>query len=75
MKIFSWNCCRVGNPVTVHELKQLLVANGPDVVFLCETKIHSNSFSRIRSICRMEGCLVSSSEGKSDGLALLWREG
>ncbi|TYH10965.1 hypothetical protein ES288_A07G220800v1 [Gossypium darwinii] len=75
MKIFSWNCRGVGNLATVRELKQLLVANISDMVFLCETKIHSNSFQRIRTICRMEGCLAVSSEGKSGGLALLWREG
>ncbi|TYH01220.1 hypothetical protein ES288_A09G040300v1 [Gossypium darwinii] len=63
MKIFSWNCRGVGNPATVRELKQLLVANVPDTVFLCETKIHSNSFQPV------------SSEGKSGGLALLWRKG
>ncbi|KAK8283598.1 hypothetical protein V6Z12_D08G105400 [Gossypium hirsutum] len=75
MKIFSWNCRGVGNPATVRELKQLLIANVPNIVFLCETKIYSNEFSRIRSTCRMEGCLAVSSEGKSGGLALFWREG
>ncbi|KAK8292764.1 hypothetical protein V6Z11_D06G140800 [Gossypium hirsutum] len=75
MKIFSWNCRGVGNPTTVRELKQFLVANTPDIVFLCETKIHSNEFSRIRFMCRMEGCLAVSSEGKSGGMALLWRDG
>ncbi|TYG40385.1 hypothetical protein ES288_D12G088500v1, partial [Gossypium darwinii] len=69
------NCRGVGNPATVRELKQLLVANDPDIVFLCETKIHSNAFSRIRSTCRMEGCLAVCSEGRSGGLALMWREG
>ncbi|XP_012442051.2 uncharacterized protein LOC105767072 [Gossypium raimondii] len=75
MKIFCWNCHGIGNPATVRELKQLLVANDPDIVFLCETKIHSNAVSRVRSICRMEGCLAVSSDGKSGGLALMWREG
>ncbi|KAL1077791.1 hypothetical protein V6Z11_D10G119000, partial [Gossypium hirsutum] len=70
MKIFCWNCRGVGNLATVRELKQLLVANGPNVAFLCETKIHSNSFSRIHSIYRMKGCLPVSSEGKRGGLAL-----
>ncbi|PPD96676.1 hypothetical protein GOBAR_DD06312 [Gossypium barbadense] len=74
MKIFCWNCRGVGNLAIVRELKQLLVANGPNVAFLCETKIHSNSFSRIHSIYRMKGCLPVSSEGKRGGLALLWRE-
>ncbi|KAK8302591.1 hypothetical protein V6Z12_D04G097400 [Gossypium hirsutum] len=74
MKIFCWNCRGVGNPAIVRELKQLLVANVPDILFLCETKVHSNEFSRIQSRCRMGGCLTVSSEGKSGGLAMMWRE-
>ncbi|KAG4109648.1 hypothetical protein ERO13_1Z049493v2 [Gossypium hirsutum] len=75
MKILCWNCRGVGNPTTVREFRQLLVANVPDVVFLCKTKINSNRFQRIRSICRMEGCLAVDSAGKGGGLALLWRDG
>ncbi|MBA0817826.1 hypothetical protein Gohar_022187, partial [Gossypium harknessii] len=58
----------------VRELKQLLVANVPGILFLCKTKVHSNEFSRIQSRCRMGGCLAVNSEGKSGGLALMWRE-
>ncbi|KAK8366946.1 hypothetical protein V6Z12_A02G152300 [Gossypium hirsutum] len=75
MKIFCSNCYGVGNPVTVRELKQLLFSNVPDVVFLCETKIHSNSLSRVRSIYRMEGFMAINSKGKSGGLTLMWMEG
>ncbi|TYG71122.1 hypothetical protein ES288_D05G368900v1 [Gossypium darwinii] len=75
MRVFCWNCRGIGNPATVRELKQLLVANAHDVVFLCETKVHSNSFTRIRSMCRMDGCVAVNLEGKSGGLAMLWREG
>ncbi|TYG71121.1 hypothetical protein ES288_D05G368800v1 [Gossypium darwinii] len=75
MKIFCWNCRGVGNPATVRELKQLLVANVPDIVFLSETKIHANDLSYIRTLCRMEGCVGVSSDRKSGGLALMWREG
>ncbi|TYJ27776.1 hypothetical protein E1A91_A07G212200v1, partial [Gossypium mustelinum] len=75
MKILCLNCRGAENPATVRELKQLLTANVPDIIFLCETKIHSNGFHRIRTICRMEGCLAVDSEGKSGGLALLWKEG
>ncbi|KAA3462544.1 LINE-1 reverse transcriptase isogeny [Gossypium australe] len=74
MKILCWNCRGVGNPATVRELKQLLVANDPDIVFLCETKCHSNCFPRIRYRCRMDGCMAVNAEGKSSGLALMWRE-
>ncbi|MBA0567282.1 hypothetical protein Golob_012028 [Gossypium lobatum] len=75
MKILCWNCRGVGNPMTVHELKQLLVANDPDIVFLCETRVQSNKMSRIRCLCRMDGCLAVNAIGKSGGLAMLWREG
>ncbi|KAA3484147.1 expansin-A1-like [Gossypium australe] len=54
---------------------QLLVANSPNLVFVCETKINVNAISRVSSRCRMEGCLAISSEGKSGGLALMWKEG
>ncbi|XP_017604818.1 uncharacterized protein LOC108451663 [Gossypium arboreum] len=67
MRILSWNCRGVGNPATIRELKQLLVANVPDIVFLCETKIHSKGFSHIRSICKMEDYLAISLEGKVEG--------
>ncbi|TYJ17202.1 hypothetical protein E1A91_A09G035900v1 [Gossypium mustelinum] len=75
MKILSWNCRGARNQATVRELKQLLVANVPDIVFLCETKIKSNGFQRICNLCRMEGYLAVDSEGKSRGLALMWRAG
>ncbi|KAA3485063.1 reverse transcriptase [Gossypium australe] len=65
----------MGNPATVREFKQLLVANAPDIVFLSETKININSITRVSSLCRMEGCLVVRSEGKSGGLAMMWKEG
>ncbi|KAK8335251.1 hypothetical protein V6Z12_A09G041400, partial [Gossypium hirsutum] len=73
MKTLCCNCRGIGNPVTVHELKQLLVANNPDIVFLCETKFKFNNFSHIHTLCRMEGCLAVDSKGKSGGLALMWR--
>ncbi|KAK5802672.1 hypothetical protein PVK06_030285 [Gossypium arboreum] len=71
MKIFCWNCDGVGNPMTVRELKQLLVANNPDTVFLCETKVDSNKMSCIRNLCRTDGCLAINAIGKSGGLAML----
>ncbi|KAH1084400.1 hypothetical protein J1N35_024161, partial [Gossypium stocksii] len=71
----SWNCRGVGNPVTVRDLKQLLVANDLDVIFLCETKVKTNSFDSICRKCRMEGCLDVNAEGKSGGLVMMWKEG
>ncbi|TYH13599.1 hypothetical protein ES288_A06G151300v1 [Gossypium darwinii] len=39
MKLICWNCRGLGNLTTIQELKQLLVANNPDIVFLCQTKL------------------------------------
>ncbi|KAK5775238.1 hypothetical protein PVK06_043110 [Gossypium arboreum] len=75
MKILCWNYRGVGNPTIVRELKQLLIANSLDIVYLCEAKIQSSCFPRIHTMCGMEGCLAVSAKGKSRGLALLWREG
>ncbi|KAG8472680.1 hypothetical protein CXB51_034614 [Gossypium anomalum] len=50
----DWNCRGVGNLATFRKLKQLLIANILDIIFLCETKIHSNGFHHIRTMCRMD---------------------
>ncbi|MBA0598014.1 hypothetical protein Gorai_007794, partial [Gossypium raimondii] len=73
MKLLCWNCRGLGNPMTVRELKQLIIANNPDIVFLCETKMLSKNFTRIRNICRLDGCLAISSVGYSKGLVMLWK--
>ncbi|KAG4109599.1 hypothetical protein ERO13_1Z049322v2 [Gossypium hirsutum] len=74
MSIICWNCRGVGNPATVRDLKQLLVANDPNIIFFCETKINANKFDSIRRKCRMEGCLAVKVEGKSGGLVMMWKD-
>ncbi|KAG8503158.1 hypothetical protein CXB51_000959 [Gossypium anomalum] len=63
------------NTDKIRELKQLIVANDPDIIFLCEIKANINKFVSIRSRCRMEGCLAVNAIGKSGGLAIMWKEG
>lgn len=46
--------------MTVSDLRQLLTANAPNVVFLSETKLHANEFERTRIACKIEGCYVVS---------------
>ncbi|PPD70334.1 hypothetical protein GOBAR_DD32787 [Gossypium barbadense] len=74
MKFLCWNCRGLGNPATVRELKQLLVANNLDIIFLSETKMKANDFQRVQNRCKMENGLAVSFEGKSGGLTLIWRE-
>ncbi|MBA0671045.1 hypothetical protein Goklo_029793 [Gossypium klotzschianum] len=74
MKFLCWNCRGLRNPATVRELKQLLVANNLDIIFLSEIKMIANDFQRVQNRCKMENGLAVSSEGKSGGLTLIWRE-
>lgn len=74
VKILSWNCRGLGNPAIVTELRQLLVANVPDIIFLCETKLHKCDFDRISKRLNMAGCFVVDVVGRKGGLALLWSD-
>ncbi|KAA3479798.1 reverse transcriptase [Gossypium australe] len=75
MRILCWNCRGIENPAMVRKLKQLLVVSDLEVIFLCETKVHTNKFVSIRSKCRMEGCLAVNAINKSGGLVMMWKEG
>jgi len=39
MRVFSWNCCGLGNPRAVRALRGLVEEEDPDVLFLLETKL------------------------------------
>ncbi|KAG8493180.1 hypothetical protein CXB51_010593 [Gossypium anomalum] len=75
MKILCWSCRGIGNLTTIRELRKLFVANDPDIIFICETKTHTNKLASICSKCRMDGCLVVNAICKSGGLAMMWDEG
>ncbi|TYG80510.1 hypothetical protein ES288_D02G221900v1 [Gossypium darwinii] len=75
MKFMCWNCRGLGNLAKIRELKQLLVANNPDLIFLSETKMSANEFQRVQNKCRWQNGLTVNSEGRSGGLALMWRDG
>ncbi|KAG4192918.1 hypothetical protein ERO13_A07G187699v2 [Gossypium hirsutum] len=75
MKFMCWNCRGLGSPAKLRELKQLLVANNPDLIFISETKMSANDFRRVQNKCRVQNGLAVNSEGRSGGLALMWRDG
>ncbi|KAL1151423.1 hypothetical protein V6Z11_A09G040900, partial [Gossypium hirsutum] len=65
----------MGNPAKIRELKQLIGAHNPDIIFLSETKMNGNDFRRVQNKCRLQNGLTVNSEGRSGGLALMWKEG
>ncbi|KAK8299934.1 hypothetical protein V6Z12_D05G353700, partial [Gossypium hirsutum] len=69
------NCRGLGSPAKIRELKQLLVAKNPDIIFLSETKMAVNEFRRVQNNCRIQNALAVNSEGRSGGLAMMWKDG
>ena len=76
MNTLSWNYWRLGNPRTVNALKKIVQVETPSLVFLMETKLPQKAKNRMSNIKNSLGFtqgLVVPSEGKSGGLALLWK--
>lgn len=56
----------------VGELRQLIAANRPNVIFLNETKLKACDFDKVKRRCNMTGCFVIDSNRSKGGLAVLW---
>lgn len=72
MIILCWNCRGLGTAATVGELRWLVRAHRPALLFLSETKMRD---SRVRSFMwslGYSGCFAVSSVGLSGGLGLFW---
>lgn len=69
----SWNCRGLGNPRAVLVLKDLVRSRRPDFIFLIETLVHSNKMEEIKIAIGYDGVFCVDREGRSGGLALLWK--
>ena len=74
MKCLAWNCRGLGNPRSVRALKELMHKEDPHVVFLSETKLHDSKIDRVKRCCGMDACIGVSANGKSGGLAMMWKK-
>jgi hypothetical protein len=57
MRALSLNCRGLGNPQTVNELHDVVKKEGPNLVFLMETRLTNSSLEWLRVQLRMRGCL------------------
>ncbi|XP_040988956.1 uncharacterized protein LOC121236574 [Juglans microcarpa x Juglans regia] len=73
MKLISWNAHGLGNPRGVRALHDLIMMEVPTVVFLLETKLAATAIERITVRVGLDGCFVVPCEGRSGGLALMWK--
>lgn len=74
MSTLSWNCRGVGLPWNVRFLKDVVWREKPTFIFLCETIGRKDKLEGIRRHLGFEGMVVVEPQGRSGGLALLWRE-
>jgi hypothetical protein len=74
MKAIAYNCRGLGNQPAVLGLLELWKAKVPDVLFLSETKLDKEGMKRIQVLLNMPNMEVKSCDGRSGGLALLWKK-
>ncbi|KAK1381523.1 hypothetical protein POM88_028267 [Heracleum sosnowskyi] len=73
MSLISWNCHGLGTPWAFQFLKEITLQKRPDFIFLCEIISKTDTVERFQRAIGFEGVLVVESQGRSGGLALLWR--
>ncbi len=64
MRILSWNCWGVGRTPTVRALKALIRSEGPDIVFVVETKSSSPKLEKVKSSMGFAGLFCVDAVGK-----------
>jgi exonuclease III len=74
MKILSWNCRGLSTPSAIPNLRSLAQGHKPDILFLSETLSKSQSMERIRVSLKFNSCLAIDVEGRSGGLAVMWKD-
>eukprot|EP00253_Pinus_taeda_P028403 PITA_28403 len=73
MKLISWNIIGLNSPRKGRLLKNMIMQEKPQVLFLQETKCNSNVLDKIVSKVWPGGlCVALDSDGASGGLAILW---
>jgi hypothetical protein len=74
MNALAWNCRGLGNPWTVHEIRDFVKSHHPKLVFISKTRMLGSRVSNLRWSIGLRNCLSVDSVGLSGGLALFWDE-
>ena len=75
MRLLSWKCWDTCKASTVKALKALVRDEGPDIIFLSETKVSSPRIDRIKHNLGFANFYCVDSEDRAGDLALFWKLG
>ncbi|XP_074374206.1 uncharacterized protein LOC141714592 [Apium graveolens] len=73
MNVLAWTCQGLGSPGKIQFLQEVAHNEKPSFVFLCETISHYEKMEKLCSKLGFEGFIVVEPQGKSGGIALLWK--
>ncbi|XVF82826.1 hypothetical protein PTKIN_Ptkin16aG0081500 [Pterospermum kingtungense] len=73
MRCIAGNCPGLRNPRTIRSLLKIL-REGPEVVLLSETSVKDDKLDRVRRRCNYNSVIGVDVEGRSGGLALMWKD-
>lgn len=74
MILLCWNCRGLGWDSAVGELRWMVKRFRPSLLFLSETKMRDDRVRKFMWSLGFSGCFAVSSEGRSGGLALFWKD-
>ena len=75
MRLVSWNCIGLGNPLKAEAVKDLLKVESLEILMLQENKIEGDTLLEIRKLkWKKNARKVISARGSSSVLATLWSE-
>ena len=75
MTILAWNCRGMGSALAGKILADEVREKDPLLVFLAETKTGESKMRRIRNKMKYTQGITVQSDGRSGGLAMMWKEG
>lgn len=75
MSLLAWNYQGLGSPPTVRILIEEVKSKQSILVFLVETKASVNKMKGFQNKIKYTEGITVPSDGKSDGLEMIWRKG
>ena len=70
MSTMGWNCRGLGDPATVHELRDLVRANSPAILCVVETQIAKYRVEGLATTLGFDYAYGVGSSGRSGGICI-----